>query len=337
MLFSLIALFALALAQSDSSTTSSTASTAVSSTSSSSSSTTGSSSTAGPTSAAAAPVIACSNATTRADCVALGNGAYPAGAVINIGANGACVWCGTSALQGGRGICHFDSFFVDRRFCFFPGECREPAWSGHNSCPAADAEFYHFQCAPGDTVAGCGSHCINSCETACVEFKAPVPTVTMFNDSDCSQVLGGVGSTKNLTQPCMPLASGGSVGVVAFANGTYLEMNYMCANCRNCEPTCVYTRTYCSCTRLAGSNVYVIIGPQGSNSTNCTSPSQSSGGASGGSGASTTASSTSSSGGAATSSGTTAAATVTPSKESNGAAALLSGSALLMILLLCTV
>jgi hypothetical protein len=84
---------------------------------------------------------------------------------------------------------------------------------------------------------------------------------------ECAQILTGSGTTYNLTNPCLPAANGASVGIIAFPNNTYQELNYMCANCQ-CEPTCVQTRSYCRCTRLAGSDTFIVLGPSG---TNCTS------------------------------------------------------------------
>ncbi len=204
--------------------------------------------------------------------------------------------------------------------------CREPFWSGNYSCPVESGPFFNYGCLPGDSVAACGSHCINSCETVCRDYRAPVYTITMFNDSSCTNVIN---PQRNLTRACLPLANGGSIGVIAFANNTYNELvsnlfvfaallrgctdphlqNYMCANCRPCEPTCTNEHNYCECTKVAGlSNLYMVIAPQGANcSLNGT---QSSGGANNTNASTTT---TTASPNATNSSGTTASSSTSQS------------------------
>ena len=183
--------------------------------------------------------VTCSDMTSQQNCVAFGRGNDTSSTDYR-----ACVWCGVSATDG---------------------LCREPFWSGNYSCPLETGSFWNYGCLPGDSVAACGSHCINSCETVCRDYRAPVYTITMFNDSSCTNIIT---PERNLTRACLPLANGGSIGVIAFANNTYSELNYMCANCRPCEPTCTNEHNYCQCTKVAGlSNLYMVIGPQGPN--NC--------------------------------------------------------------------
>ncbi len=287
MLLVLLALAGCALSQTSSGSTTSTTTSSGETTS-----TTTTTTTVAPTTT---PAPTCASQTTQASCTAFGSQSPN---------NGACVWCGTSATQG---------------------HCRQPAWFGTYSCPVVNGpnDFFHYQCDPGHTVGACGSNCLNTCETRCRDFRAPVTTVTEVENCASNVTTVSSGVTRNLTTGCLPLSNGASVGVIAYPNGTYRELNYMCANCL-CEPTCVHARPYCSCTRLAGSNVFVIVAPLGNN---CSAAEQNSGTtsstAAGGTSGSTTVVTT-----------TPAASPASPAKDHTNSAAVLSASMLLALVLI---
>ena len=102
------------------------------------------------------------------------------------------------------------------------GLCSEPRWSGTYSCPVAGASLWNYDCLPGDTHAACGSSCLNSCGTECRDFRAPLYTITMYSDSNCTQQTNQ--PARNLTRSCLPLSNGGSVGWIKFDNNGFQEL-----------------------------------------------------------------------------------------------------------------
>ncbi len=157
----------------------------------------------------------CEDLRNQTGCVAFGKGNSSSTVY------GACVWCGDSATDGESCRDFFLSIAsVHILFISCPGQCRSPPWAGNFSCPVATGSLWNYGCLPGDTVAACGSHCINVCDTDCRDYRAPIYTLTLYSDANCTLVST---QPQNLTRACVPLSNGASVGMVSFDNNGFTE------------------------------------------------------------------------------------------------------------------
>ncbi len=103
----------------------------------------------------------------------------------------------------------------------FAGKCREPFWQGNYSCPNGDGtRFWDFDCPPADNFTGCGSYCMNECDTTCKGYRRPEVVIDVFTDEGCTNQ---VGDRVYVDQPCTSIASGAAIGIDSFVNGTYHE------------------------------------------------------------------------------------------------------------------
>ena len=108
-------------------------------------------------SVAVSSTVDCSNSTSRDACMEAGSA---------LGANTACVWCGTSPTTG---------------------HCHEPIWAGEQSCPCTDAVCFElYGCPAGVTEVFCGSSCIRN-GTVCLPHGTQTKSFTLVLKGSCEE------------------------------------------------------------------------------------------------------------------------------------------------------